>query len=80
MGPAENIENKIKKLRYQTNAEAHEKIFNTVLQAIDKHQEQKSGTTAPDIWRTIMKNPIIKLAAAAVIIIAAMVVINQLGK
>lgn len=79
MRPAENIENKIKKLRYETNAEAHKKILDNVLQAIDKHQEQKSGTSAPDIWRTIMKNPIIKLAAAAVIIIAAMVVIDQLG-
>ena len=79
MGPAENIENKIKKLRYETNAEAHERILDNVMQAIEKHDEQKSGTTAPDIWRTIMKNPIIKLAAAAAIIIAAMVVISQLG-
>ena len=79
MGPAENIENKIKKLRYKTNAEAHERILDNVMQAINKHDEQKSGTTAPDIWRTIMKNPIIKLAAAAVIIIGAMVVINHFG-
>ncbi len=79
MRPAENIENKIKKLRYETNAESHERILDTVLQAIDKHDEQNSGTTAPAIRRTIMKNPIIKLAAAAVIIIAVMVVINQLG-
>jgi outer membrane lipoprotein-sorting protein len=79
MIPAENIENKIKKLRYETNAEAHERILENVMQAIDKHQEQKSGATAPDIWRTIMKNPITKLAVAAVIIITALVVINQFG-
>jgi outer membrane lipoprotein-sorting protein len=79
MRPAENIEKKIKKLRYETNAEAHKKILDIVLMAIDENEEQKSGITGPDIRRTIMKNPIIKLAAAAMIIIAAIVVINQLG-
>ncbi len=79
MGPAENIENKIKKLRYETNAEAHRKILDNVIQAIDKREEQKTGTTAPDIWRTIMKNPIIKLAVAAAIIILVYAGISQIS-
>ena len=77
MRPAENIENQIKKLRYETTAETHKKVLNNVIQAIDKHEKQKSGTTAPDIWRIIMKSPIIKVAAAAVVIIAVLIGIYQ---
>lgn len=79
MSPAENIEKQVKQLRYEANTETHNRVLDNVMHAIDKHEKQKPGATAPDIWRIIMKNPITKLAAAAVIIIAAIVVINQLG-
>jgi outer membrane lipoprotein-sorting protein len=49
------------------------------LQAVDAYEKQKSALTGPNIWRTIMKSPITKLAAAAVIIIAVLVGINQFG-
>src|SRR4030043_2310170 len=70
MRPADNIEKLIKKLRYKASAETHERVLGNVLQALDKSEKEKSGAIAPSIWRTIMKSPIIKLAAAAVIIIA----------
>ena len=73
MRPAENIEKQIKKLRYDTDAEAHKKIFDNVMQAVDKREMQKSGTTSPDVRRIIMKNPITKIAAAAAIIIAVLI-------
>ena len=46
--------------------------------------EMKQQTTRPNIspaliWRTIMKSPITKLAAAAVIVITVMIVIQQFG-
>ena len=46
--------------------------------------EQNKYTSRPDIglesiWRKIMKSPITKLAAAAVIVITAFIVINQFG-
>jgi len=80
MRPADNTENLIKKLRYNAGAKAHDRILDNVMQALDESEKQKAGATAPNkIWRTIMKSPITKLAAAAVIIIAVLVVFNQFG-
>jgi outer membrane lipoprotein-sorting protein len=79
MRPAKIIEKQIKNLRYDSNAETHRRVFDNVLQAMDKHENLKSGATAPGVWRIIMKSLITKFAAAAVIIIAALVIVNQLG-
>jgi len=79
MRPAEDMDKLIKKLRYKAGDETHERILGNVLQALDKFETQKSGATAPNIWRTIMKSPITKLAVAAVIIIAVLIVFNQFG-
>ena len=73
MRPAENMEKLIKKLRYDAGAETHDRILGNVLQALDATEKQKSGATAPNIRRTIMKSPITKLAVAAVIVIAVFV-------
>jgi hypothetical protein len=72
MRPAEDIDKLIKKLRYKTGAETHDRVLGNVMRALDKFEKQKSGATAPNIRRTIMKSPITKLAAAAVIIAAIM--------
>ena len=79
MRPADNMENLIKKLRYKAGAETHDRVLGNVMQALDESEKQKAGATAPNIWRTIMKSPITKLAAAAVIIIAVLIVFNQFG-
>ena len=79
MRPAEDIDKLIKKLRYKAGAETHDRVLGNVLQALDKSEKEKSGVTTPNIWRTIMKNPITKLAAAAVIIIAVLFVLYQFG-
>ena len=71
MRPADNIEESIKKLRYKTDAETHEKVLGNVLQTLDKNEKQKSGVTRPDIWRTIMNTKTRRFATAAVILIAA---------
>ncbi|MFH1719511.1 MAG: hypothetical protein ABIF19_19340 [Planctomycetota bacterium] len=73
MRPAENIEKLIRKLRYKTSAETHEKVLGNVLEALDKHEKQKSGTISPDIWRTIMNSKTRKFAIAAVIVVAAII-------
>ena len=75
MRPADNIEESIKKLRYKTDTETREKLLDNVLQTLDKHEEQKSGPTGPDIWRTIMNTKMRKLATAAAILIAATIVL-----
>jgi hypothetical protein len=70
MSPSESIEKLIKKLRYQAKAETQERILGNVLQALDTLEMQKPGAAAPNIRSIIMKSPITKLAAAAVIILA----------
>jgi hypothetical protein len=79
MRPAEDIDKLIKKLRYKAGAEAHERVLDNVMQALDESEKQKSGATAPNIWRTIMKSPITKLAAAAVIIVGVLTVMHFVG-
>ncbi len=78
MRPAENIDKLIKKLRYKAGAETHDRVLGNVLQALEKKEKQKSGLTASNIWRTIMKSPITKLAAAAVVIVAVLIGLNQI--
>ena len=79
MKPAEDIDKLIKKLRYKTDAETHDRVLGNVMQALEKKEKQKSGVTAPNIWRIIMKSPITKLAAAAVIIIGVLTVMYFVG-
>ena len=78
MSPSESIEKLIKKLRYQANTETHQRILGNVLQTLDESEKDKTGVVTPNIRSIIMKSPITKLAAAAVIIIAVIVGVNQL--
>ncbi|HCO93482.1 MAG TPA: hypothetical protein DIU00_05955 [Phycisphaerales bacterium] len=73
MRPSEKIEKLIRKLRYDTSTETHDRVFGNVMQALDEKQKQKSGVMAPDIWRIIMNTNIRKFATAAVILIAAII-------
>ncbi len=78
MRPAEDIDQLIKKLRYKASVETHDRVLGNVMRALDESEKQKTGAAAPDIWRTIMKSPITKLAAAAIIIIAVSIGLNQI--
>ena len=73
MRPSENIEKLIKKLRYKTSAETHDRVLGNVLQALDKNEKQKPGIIKPDLWRTIMNTRTRKFTTAAVILIAALI-------
>ncbi|MHC4395475.1 MAG: hypothetical protein ACYS1A_07440 [Planctomycetota bacterium] len=76
MNPQENTEKLIRKLVLHGNKAADERIVNDAMAAYEK---QKSAAGGSNIWRTIMRSRITKLAAAAVIIIAVMIGINQFG-
>ncbi len=65
-----NIERLVKDLHDTTSAEMDERVLRDVLQAMEIQDKQTSSVPQPNIWRTIMKSPITKLAAAAVIIVA----------
>ncbi len=79
MRPADNTENLIKKLRYKAGAEAHDRILDNVMRALDESEKQKTGASAPDIWRTIMKSPVKKIAAVVMVIVSVIAVIHFLG-
>jgi hypothetical protein len=78
MRPAENIKKSIKKLRYKTSTETHDRVLDNVLRALD--EKQKVGATTPDTWRIIMKSPITKLSTAAVIIVCIALTIPFMEK
>ncbi len=80
MKPADNIEEVIKKdLNFTAGTELHDRMLDDVLNAQEKSKKTKSALALPNIRRQIMKSPITKLAAAAVIIIAVLIGINQFG-
>jgi len=60
------------------NPAHRESLREQMLSVFDTSEEQSISQSRP-LWRTIMKSPITKLAAAAVIIIAVLVGIHQLG-
>ena len=70
MKSAENIEKLIKNLDLdiKTNANTDQRILKKLIETHEKSKQMNSASIEPNIRRTIMKNPIIKLAAAAVII------------
>lgn len=80
MKPADNISNSIKRLHVPTSAELDEKIHREISNAVVETENKKSAEPELNIWRTIMKSRIIKLAVSVVIIIGVLVGINYLDK
>ena len=70
MKPADNIKKFFKNAAIGTNPTMDEAILNKVLIAHGKTANTTSAAIEPNIRRTIMKSPITKLAAAAVVIAA----------
>ena len=79
MNPRNNIEKLITELVLPGSKAADECILNDALAAYEKSETKKAAERQPNIWRIIMKSRITKLAAAAVIVIAVLIGINQLG-
>lgn len=78
MKPAEKIEKLIKRLHFKASAEMHDRTINDALEAQAKSNKRKPAKPEPSIGRTIMKSKITKFAAA-VVIIAVLVSIYQVG-
>jgi hypothetical protein len=69
MEPIRDIEEAIrKKLHVTAGSTLHDRVLARVRQAQEQYDEMRSALTEPVTRRTIMKSPITKLAAAAVII------------
>lgn len=74
-----NINRLIGNLHDTTSAQMDERVLGGVLRALE-NSTKRAAVTQPNMWRIIMKSPIIKLAVAAVIIIAAMLSIHLWDK
>jgi len=68
MRPADNINELIKKLQLKASADLDKRVHDDISMAMAESDKTESSITQPKIRRTIMKSPIVKLAAAAVII------------
>lgn len=79
MKPAEKIEKLLKKLRYKTSAETHDRVLGNVLLALNEKEKQKAGVPKPDLWRTIMNTRTRKFAIAATIVIAAIIGLHYIA-
>ncbi|MHC4456316.1 MAG: carboxypeptidase regulatory-like domain-containing protein [Planctomycetota bacterium] len=67
------------KLQVTTGSNLDKRVLADSINALEELKGKNSAHTQPNLWRIIMKSRITKLAAAAVIIIAALIGINQFG-
>jgi len=79
MKSADEIKKFFKSAAIDTNPKMDEAVLNKVLIANEKTTKPKSAGIVPNIRKIIMKSPITKVAAAAVIVVTILVGINQLG-
>ncbi len=77
MNPEEKIKKLIDKSKISTDIKTEKKILGNALEHLDKLKQQKSPLIRQYIWRIIMKNRIIKLTAAAIIVIAVISGLNM---
>ncbi len=79
MKSADDIKRFFQKSTLSTNQERHEAIFEKIQRAQDKSKTITPASYRFSLRSNIMKSPIIKLAAAAVIIVAVILGINYIG-
>jgi outer membrane lipoprotein-sorting protein len=78
-----SAENKVKALineaKIETGSGADERILADALSELEKLRQKRLTRNQHNVWRIIMRSPIIRIAAAAAIVIAVTVGILQLG-
>ena len=79
MKSAKKIENLITKINVTPDSRLQHKTLEEILRAQEKSNKTSSAKTQPNLWRIIMQTKTAKCTTAAVIIIAALIVINQFG-
>ncbi|KPK41903.1 MAG: hypothetical protein AMJ65_08495, partial [Phycisphaerae bacterium SG8_4] len=79
MRSSEDVEKLIRNAEMHSDPEANQAVLTDLLHQFDKTQEQEPAAMQPSIGRTIMRSPITKIAAAAVLVIAVLIGMNHLG-
>jgi len=74
-----DVKKLMKDVSLDTNAEADRRVFSSIVKAFEKSKSGEAPRYEPHIWRIIMKSKITRIAAAAVVIVAALIGINQFG-
>ena len=80
MRPTDNINQLIKKLHIKASADLDGRVHDDIDRALPTSQKSESADAKPNRWRIIMKSRIMKLAAAAVIVIAVLLGVNFVGR
>ncbi|MHC4328621.1 MAG: hypothetical protein ACYSWW_10930 [Planctomycetota bacterium] len=71
MKPADEIRQLFRNGELGIDLDADEKVFADVSQA--RQETTENAPAVPEIWRIIMKSPLAKVAAAAVLIVACLI-------
>ncbi len=79
MEPLNDIEKIIKTTRLKTPEELHNRVIKDALQAHTESQKKRFAIKELSIRRIIMRNKIVKLGAAAIILLAIILGINYTG-
>ena len=79
MRPTDNIERYIKQQKIKTNPEVSKAVLNDLLDQLETAERTEKIPSQPNRWRNIMHSRMTKFAAAAVIIIGVMLVIESLS-
>ncbi|MGE5295108.1 MAG: LolA family protein [Solirubrobacterales bacterium] len=80
MKPERKVEERVRELRESAGAETHARILGHLLTVQKEHKQQSPAAQRPEFRRTLMKSSIAKLAAAAVVLVAAALSIPLLVK
>ena len=77
MRSSEDIKKLIKNAKMRSDPEVNKAVLKDLMHQFDKTQKQESTVSLPKLRRTIMKNPITKLATAAVVITVVTLVLFE---
>lgn len=79
MKPTKNVEKIIKNAAIHSDAKVNQAVLRDLLKKMPEAEEREPVLTKPNIGRIIIKKRITQLAAAAIVIIAVLIGINQPG-
>ena len=79
MKPEKRVEEMVRNLRESAGAEAHDRILGHLLGVLKQHTKPLAGGS-PAFRRTVMRSPITRLAAAAIVLIAVALSVSFLVK
>jgi len=79
MKTVKDIKQSVRKLKVESSDQIHNRVFDKLLIAMDKSKNH-TAIKQPIVWRKIMKKPITKIAAVAMVILGIALLITVLDK